>query len=82
MFVSHRNLIVRIYRPYDLFVSICDIYCSIHIIELLLLMMYLNKYFQQQKQQHIYILLFIKLLIYYNILFIKFKLNFFKKKLK
>ena len=49
MFVSHRNIIVR--NIHSLFVSICDIYCSINIIELLLLMMCLNKYFQQQQQQ-------------------------------
>ena len=28
-----------------IYIYICDIYCSIHIIELLLLMMYLNKTF-------------------------------------
>ena len=38
---------VLFYFPlHSLFVSICDTYCSIHIIELLLSMMCLNKYFQ------------------------------------
>ena len=47
MFVSHRENYIH-----SLFVSICDIYCSIHIIELILLMMCLNTYFQQQQHTH------------------------------
>ena len=43
MFVSHREYYDSNYI-YSLFVSICDIYCSIHIIELVLLMMCLYKY--------------------------------------
>ena len=51
MLVSHRNIIMRIVYIRYLYLYVIYIYCSIHIIELLLLMMCLNKYFQPQQQQ-------------------------------